>query len=505
MTSGVSSRVLKNTMALYVRMIFLTIISIFTYRVVFRALGASDYGTYNVVGGFVSMFAFVSGTMTIATQRYFAIGLASNDWKNVNKSFSVNVVIYALLSIIILVLAETVGLWFVTTKLNVNYSRMTDIIVVYETSIATFLIGMMVSPFLALLVADENITIYSWISIIEGFFKILIAYVLYVFNGDKLAIYAFLLLAVSVIVNSIYIIYCYKKYKNLRFTYCKDKREYKSVFSFIGWNMIGAVAAVGKNQGINIIINIFFGTIINAARAVAYQLNVVISSFAQNFMKAIDPRIIKAYANGAKEEFIGVIHLSSKISYYLLLVIVVPFISNVEYVLRLWLGDIPDYTTIFTALVLVDALILSVTDPILTGVQAIGKMKGYQLTVGIISLLNLPVAFIALKITRNPLVPFVVAIVLDIAITAGRLINFKRLYDFSILQYSKKIFLPAIIVTICATVLNGLFLSNAQSFIHLVGNVIACEIIMAALIMLIGLTSQERSTVMGMIPIFRRK
>ena len=269
--------------------------------------------------------------------------------------------------------------------------------------------------------------------------------------------------------------------------------------------MIGAVAAVGKNQGINIIINIFFGTIINAARAVAYQLNAVISSFAQNFMKAIDPRIIKAYANGSKEEFINAIHLSSKISYYLLLVIVVPFISNVEYVLRLWLGDIPDYTTIFTALVLVDTLILSVTDPILTGVQAIGKMKGYQLTVGIISLLNLPVSFIALKITRNPLVPFIVAVLLDIAITVGRLINFNRLYDFSILQYSKKIFLPAIIVTICATVLNGLFLSNAQSFIHLVGNVIACEIIMVALIMLIGLTSQERSTVMGMFPIFRRK
>ena len=413
-----TNKVLENTMALYIRMIFLTIISLFTYRVVFQCLGASEYGTYNVVGGFVSMFAFVSSTMTIASQRYFAMGLASDDWNEVNRYFSVNIIIYVVLSIVILFLAETIGLWFVTTSLNLDYSRMNEIIIVYETSVAVFLIGMVVSPFLALLVADENIVIYSWISIIEGVLKIVVAYLLYLLKGDKLVIYAFLLLFVALIVNGTYIFYCFKKYKKLRFCFVREWKEYKSVFSFINWNLVGAIAAVGKNQGMNIIINIFFGTVINAARAIAYQVNSVISSFAQNFMKAVDPRITKAYANGNENEFVRIIYISSKLSYYLLLAIAIPFIANSKYVLTLWLGNVPEYTISFVSLALIDALILSITEPILTAVQAVGKMKIYQLTVGILSLLNLPVAYFALKMFNDPVVPFVVAIILDLLITS---------------------------------------------------------------------------------------
>lgn len=492
-----SSKIVKNTLALYLRMIVLTIISLFTYRVVFQCLGASDYGTYNVVGGFVSMFSFVSGTMTIASQRYFAVGLAKEDWDEVNKLFSVNIVIYVLTALLALALAETIGLWFVTTRLNLDYSQMEEIVIVYQTSVVIFLSGMMVSPFMALLVADENITIYSWISIIEGMLKIAVTYLLYVYNGKKLIAYSFLLLFVSLVINGVYIIYCFAKYRRLKFKICKDKKEYRTVFSFVNWNLIGAVAAVGKNQGINIIINIFFGTIINAARSIAYQLNSVISSFAQNFMKAIDPRIIKAYASGDETAFKSIINISSKISYYLLLVIAVPFIANSEYVLTLWLGEVPDYTIVFVSLALVDALILSLTDPILTAVQAIGKIKHYQLTVGVISLMNLPVAFVALKLDQNPIVPFIVAIALDAFITVGRLVNFKKLHSFSISQYLLEICFPAALITILSLVVSMTFLSSADNFILLVKNVIMIEVVVFSLIFVLGLKKDERTFVIN--------
>lgn len=487
-----SSKVVKNTFALYLRMIALTVISLFTYRVVFQCLGASDYGTYNVVGGFVSMFSFVNGTMTIASQRYFAVGLATDDWDDVNKSFSVNMVIYIISSFVILFFAETIGLWFVTTHLNLDYSRMDEIIIVYETSVGIFLSGMIVSPFMALLVADENITIYSWISIIEGILKIVVAYLLYEYSGRKLIAYSFLLLFVSLVVNGVYIFYCLRKYRMLEFTVCKERQEYRSVFSFVNWNLIGAVAAVGKNQGINIIINIFFGTVINAARSIAYQLNAVISSFAQNFMKAIDPRIIKAYASGDEMAFIKIINLSSKVSYYLLMVIAVPFIANAKYVLSLWLGEVPEYTVAFVSLALIDALILSLTDPILTAVQAVGKMKNYQLTVGITSLMNLPIAFIALKINPNPIVPFVVAIALDVVITAGRLLNFRMLHSFSIAKYTIEICIPAVSVTAIALAISIKFFSSATAFFELIKNVVFTEIVILLLIFAIGLHKDER-------------
>lgn len=504
MSDGSPNKVLKNTIALYVRMIVLTIISLFTFRIVFQMLGASDFGTYNVVGGFVTMFAFVSGTMIISSQRYFAIGLASDDWNQLNKAFSINLVIYAVLALVILALAETAGLWFVFNMLNVDYERITAVLIVYETSIIIFLIGFFVSPFLALLVADENLLVYSWISVIEGVLKVAVACFLYILNGDKLIIYSFLLLAVSIIINGFYLVYCLKKYKKLKFKLCRDKEEYRSMFSFINWNFIGAVAAVGKNQGINIIVNIFFGTVVNAARAVAYQINGVISSFAQNFMKAVDPRITKKFATGDPDSFISIIYTASKISYYLLLFICLPFMLNAEYVLVLWLGELPEYTVIFTILALVDALILSITDPILTGVQAVGKIKIYQLSVGIISLSNLPIAYFFLRISDNPVLPFIVAIVLDALITVGRLVNFKMLYMFSILKYCKKIFLPAVLVTFISVIADYCMFSGADSFLQLILNVLGSIIIMSMLIYFIGLNKKERRFIKDLLPFMKQ-
>lgn len=503
MTNG-TYKVMKNTIALYVRMIFLTLISLFAYRIVFQALGASDYGTYNVVGGFVSMFSFVSSTMLAASQRYFALGLVNDDWSKVNKSFSINLVIYVFLCGIVLIIAETIGLWFVVNKLNVDYNRMTEILVVYQTSVMVFLIGMIVSPFRALLVADENLPVYAWVSVVEGILKLLVAYTIYIFGRRKLIVYAFLLFLVSVIINGFYIYYCIRKYKKLRFDMSKEISEYKSVLIYINWNMIGAIAAVFKSQGVNIIINIFFGTVVNAARAIAYQLNTVISSFAQNFMKAVEPHITKTYGKGNDRAFMAGVYTSSKISYYLLLIIAVPFIANVSYVLKLWLGEIPEYATVFTVLALTDALILSVTDPLLTAVQAIGKIKTYQLTVGILSLMNLPVTYLLLKAYSNPIIPFIVAIGLDILVTIGRMVNFKLIYPFSLLRFSFEIFFPAIIITAISLIVSILLLGNATSFLNLIANVLLTIFLIVVLILFIGFNQRERNMIYRMLYTIRR-
>lgn len=500
-----ANRVLKNTAALYVRMIFLTLISLFTYRVVLGVLGASDYGTYNVVGGFVTMFSFVSGTMVLCSQRYFAIELVNDDWQGLSRVFSVHLVIYVILSAVILLFAETIGLWFVLNKLNLDYSRMTTIIIVYETSVAVFLIGLLISPFLALLVADENLTIYSWISILEGILKIGVAYFLYTIHGDKLEIYAVLLLLVSLLINGIYLIYCLAKYRQLKFILSRDAEEYKSIFSFVNWSLIGAIAAVAKSQGVNIIINIFFGTVVNAARGIAYQLHSVISSFAQNFMKAINPRITKTIAEDDADSSASIIYTASKLSYFLLLFVSLPFMANIDYVLTLWLGEIPEHTKVFTVLALIDALILSITDSILTGVQATGKVKVYQITVGGLALLNLPISYIALCVSNNPVIPFVVSIVVDIAMTFARLFNFKRVHSFSVLQYCQRVLIPLIVVTVTTTTVDLLFLSDAQNFIYLIWNTIGSIFVMLTVVYCIGLNYNERQLIKGFLPFEKKK
>ena len=486
-------RVLKNTISLYFRTIILTIISLFTIRVVLNVLGESDYGVYNVVGGFVTLFSFVSGSLSISSQRYFALHLASDDWNGVSRLFSVNLIIYMIFIGVILFFSQTVGLWFVLNKLNYASSRTLAAIIVYETSIITFLIGVLVSPFLALLIADENLSIHSLISIIEGVLKILVAYLLRISSGDKLIIYAFLVMMASCSVNSFYFIYIKKKYKRLKLVLCKDKTEYKMVFSYLNWNLIGSIASVCKSQGVNIIINIFFGSSINAARGVATQINNAIVSFSQNFMKAVDPLITKAYANKNKDKFLNLINIASKLSFSLLFVVAIPVIFNSNYILTLWLENVPQYTVLFTNLVLIDALVASLTDPILTGVQATGKVKLYQIVIGGLNLLNLPVSYIFLKVMQNPYIPFVVAIVISFAMGFGRMIIFKKVYSFELLSYITNVVLPMSIMSGFSVLFMSLLFENSTNFAELILKVVGSILVNVFLVFVIGLNKNEKN------------
>lgn len=503
MGNTTARRVVKNTVSLYIRMIVLTVISLFTVRVILNSLGAEDYGLYNVVAGFVSLFAFISGTLSIATQRYFAISLATDDWITLNRYYSVNLVIYAFISVVIIVVSETVGLWFVCKKLVIPPERLKACIFVYEFSIVSFVATLISCPFTALLVADENLSLYSAISVLEGILKVVVAYSVYTTPGDKLIVYSALLCLTSIISNSIFIIYGKVKYRKLKFSFQHGKSEYKEVFSFLNWNLIGAVASVGKYHGINIIMNLFFGAVINAARGIAFQVNSVVTSFSQNFMKAIDPQITKSYVADGKR-FVRMICMSSKISFFLLYFITLPLIMNSRYVFTLWLKNVPDYTVLLAILALIDALICSITDPISTAVQAIGKIKWYQIFVGGLSLLNLPVAYIGLRIYRNPLVPSFVCIAVSLAMMVTKIVSMKFLYGerFSSKAYIKDVLLPISLISAVSSFISFKLFFGAENFLRLLLNVLGTVVLVGILIILFGMNKDERQIAKNL---FRKK
>lgn len=498
-----AKRVAKNTLALYFRMLFLLLVSLFTVRVVLQSLGVSDYGLYNVVGGFVGLFGFFSGTLTNAAQRYFAIHLALRDWDHLNKTFSLILGIILAFSLLVLVISETAGLWFVINKMTIPEGRMTAAIIVYELSVVSFIIIMIASPLTALLVADENLSIYAIVSVIEGLFKLLIAYALMIFQCDKLILYAGLLFLVTMIVQGFFLLYCKRQYPALRVHFYREYTEYKGIFSYINWNVIGAIAQILKGQGVNIIMNIFFGPSINASRGIAFTMNGVVSSFSQNFMKAVNPQIIKSYAEKDKDKFQFILITASKLSYFLLFAISLPLIFNVDYILRLWLGTLPEFVNIFVILVLVDAWFTALTDPLGTGVQAVGKVKAYQILVGGTSLLNLPISYALLYYYEIPWIPFVVGICLSFMMGNLRIYISHRLYPIDRILYIREVYFKVFATSAVVIGIGYQFFSNACDLSGLVVNATAVLLISFTAIIIVGLNSKERQLVFRMLPIQR--
>lgn len=487
-------RVIKNTLALYFRMFFLVLISLYTVRVVLDILGVNDYGIYNVISGFVGLLNFITGTLSVAAQRYFASNLVNNDWERINKLFFVNMFIAIVISIIAIFIAETIGIWFISNQMVIPLERMSSAIIVFRLSVIIFIVSILVYPFIALLVADENLSIYTLVSIFEGIFKLLIVYGLYTINYDKLIIYATLLTIVSILVNTFYIIYVIKSYNNFKIIICREKDNYKEMLSFINWNLIGALAVLLKNQGINIIMNLFFGPTINAAKGIAFQISNVILLFAQNFMKAISPQIIKSYTIGDHNGLLNLIDSASKFSYFLLFFIAMPFMFNIKYILSIWLINIPDYTIIFVILTLVDILLTQITDVIGNTIQATGKIRNFQLSTGLANLiLNLPLAYIILKIDKNPIYPLIICILVSIIVSTLRIINLKLVYSFSISRFSRNVLFPIMVITLLVYFIDKIFFSNSNNFFDLIYNVLGSTIITMILIYIIGLNKREKS------------
>lgn len=388
-------------------------ISLYTVRAILHQLGVVDYGIYNVVGGVVTMFSFINSTLTTSSQRYFSIELAKGDMKRLNQWFCLNITTFSIFILIFFVIAETVGLWFVNTQMVIPPDRVFAANVVYQFSIIAFCVHFFNVPYNALIIAHERMSAFAYISIIEALLKLGIVFLLAISPWDKLIVYGFLMMLVSCGITSSYIIYNLRYFDESKFRPYWNISEMKELLGFSGWHFFGTFAVVVRSQGINILLNMFFNPAINAARAVAFQISHAVNQLSSNFFVAVKPQIYKSYASGDLEGLHKLVMRSTIMCSLLVSILIYPVLANTQYILGIWLHNVPEYAVRFTQLVLINALIDSTNGPTIASALATGKIRKYQEVVASLILLNLPISYIALKMGADPTVTMIISIVLS--------------------------------------------------------------------------------------------
>lgn len=492
-TTENNKRIAKNTLLLYFRMLFLMAVSLYTSRVVLNALGVEDFGIYNVVGGVVAMFSVLSGSLSAAISRFITYELGKGNQKNLNKIFSSAVTIQLGLAGIIILLAETIGIWFLNVKMNIPEVRMEAANWVFQFSILTFAINLISVPYNASIIAHEKMSAFAYISILEAVGKLTIAYLIAISPIDKLIFYAILMCVVALVVRLAYGNYCKRHFSECTYHFSWDKQLLKSMFSFAGWNFIGASSAVLRDQGGNVVINLFCGPAVNAARGIAFQVNNAVNQFVTNFMTALNPQITKSYASGDKEYMMTLIFQGARLSFYMLFLLSLPILVNTHYILTLWLKIVPEHAVLFVQLILIFALSESISQPLITAMLATGKIRNYQIIVGGLQMMNLPVSYILLRIGYFPEIVIVVAICISQCCLGARLILLRKMINLSITKYLKNVYLNIIIVSIIAVILpliSAYYIK--ESFINFILISLIAVICTLSSIYFIGCNNQER-------------
>lgn len=483
-----------NTVILYIRTAIAILISLYTSRIVLNTLGVVDYGIFNIVGGVVLMLAFLNNAMASSTMRYFnyEMGKSGGDL-NLKKIFSVSLTIHVVIALVVFLLAETVGLWFVNNKIDIPSNRMSAANWVYQFAVFSSMIALTQVPYTAAVMAREKMEVYGIINIIDVVLKLGSALLLLMFSSDRLKLYAVFMFLSSFIVMILYRIYCKKMFDECVFVICKDKKLYKDILGYSSWMMFGATANILNTQGQNVVLNIFFGPAINAARAVASNVNSAISHFVLGFMTASRPQIVKTYAAKEYDNFLNLIFRSSRYSFYLLTVLAIPVILQTEYIMELWLINPPDYAVQFCRLTIIDTLVCSVSGSLMTAASATRKIKKYQIFVGGILLINLPIAYFALKIYNEPTVPYIVTILISIIALFGRLFILKDLITLPVMRYIKDVVIkPWLLFAAIAVVSFVLTGDNANSILGLAWRSILSVFLSLIFVLLFGITKNER-------------
>ncbi len=487
-----NARLAKNTMFLYFRMIFIMAVTLYTSRVVLRVLGVEDFGIFNVVAGVVAMFGFLNSSMSATTQRFISFSLGKGD-ANLNKVFSTCVLTHALIALGVLVLVESVGLWFLYNKMIIPEGRMDAAFWVFQFSALSTVVTVMSIPFNADIIAHEKMSAFAYISIVEVCLKLLIVFLLDVGNIDKLVLYGFLLLLVQCGIFLTYMGYCLRHFKESRFRFVYEKKLFSEVFSFAGWNLWGYLASILYTQGLNILLNVFFGPVVNAARGLANQVDGAIRLFASNFQMAINPQIVKTYAAKDLDSMHKLVFRSSKFSFFLLLALSLPVMIEAPVILRLWLSTVPDWTASFLRLMLVVVIVDSVANPLMTSAAATGRIKLYQSVLGGIQLLIVPVAYVVLRMGGEPNSVFVVHICICLIAFAVRLFIVRGMVGLSIKKYLMEVCVKNGVVTVVATVLPlTLYFSMNNSLLSAIVIVFVSLGSVAVSAYAIGLTKSER-------------
>lgn len=490
-------RIAKNTLMLYVRMLFMMFLGLFTSRIVLSALGENDFGVYNVVGGVVAMFTIISGALNSAVSRFITFEMGKGEGAQLNKVYSTAVTIQLILALIIIVLAEPAGLWFIGNKMTIDPSRIPAARWVLQFSLLAFVINLMSVPQMASITAHEKMSAYAWIGILDGLLRFGTALLILHSAHDRLVLYSALMAVVVLIIRVSYGIYCRRSFEECRYRPVFDRVLIGEMFSFAGWNFIGVASGVLRDQGGNLLVNMFSGPAMNAARGVAFQLNGAVQGFVTNFMTAVNPQITKSYASSDHEYMFSLVRKSSRLSFFLLLFIALPIFFNAEYLLGVWLKDVPAHASDFVRLFLIFALSESLSNPMITAMLATGNIRNYQIVVGGLQLLNVPVSYVFLRFGAAPEVTVVVAIVISQICLFARLIMLHKATGFPVWKFLDEVWGTALFKVLCGSLVLPLILeavkpAGFEGFILSAG---LCVIWSAFVIWILGLTSEERKWV----------
>lgn len=469
-------------------------VSLYTSRVVLNTLGVEDYGIYNVVGGIVTMFAFLNGAMVTSTQRYLTFELGKGNQERLQTIFTTSIQIHAIMSLIIVILGETVGLWFFYHKMIIPDARMEAAMWVFQLSIVTMVIQVMSAPYNAIIIAHEEMNVFAVISIVEAVLKLAIVYVLLIGSIDKLILYAVLVASVQLFIRVLYTRYCDRHYPETKLINCFDKGLVKEIGEFAGWNIWGSLAATLFGTGLNLLLNMFFGPVVNAARAVAVQVESAIGMFSSNFLMAVNPQITKQYAQNNLQEMHRLLFRASKFSFFLLLILSLPVFLETETLLTIWLKIVPDYTVPFLRILLCIVIIDATARPLMTAAAATGDVKKYQSTLGGILLSIVPIAYIVLKFGGNPISVYIVHISVCIIAFIARLLIVRPMIHLSLREYFVDVIIPCFVVVIASVVLSVFFKALLPKGLFFSFIVCLLSVIIASIFtFFLGCTAGERT------------
>ena len=442
-----NKRIVKNTFYLYLRMLFVMAVSLYTVRAILDILGVVDYGIYNVVGGVVTMFAFMNRTLSTSSQRYFSIELARGDKERLVKWVCLNITAFFLLGLIIVFFLETIGLWFVNNKMTIPAERLMAANVVYQLSILSFLFHIISIPYLALVIAHEKMNVFAYVGVLEALGRLGIVFILMVISYDHLIIYGICILFLSLGASMSYILYCWRYFPESKYRWYWNTTEVKELFGFSGWHFLGTFSMTCRSQGINILLNLFFNPAVNAARAVAFQVNSHIMQLSSNFFTAIKPQIYKSYAKKELQELFQLMMRGTIMSAFLISVVAFPILADTPFILGLWLKEVPEYAVVFTQLALINGLIDAADGPLVAAALATGKIRKYMLIVASIILANIPISYVALKLGCEPTVTMIISITISIVSMIVRAWLLRPMMGFPFWKYMF-LFLKLTIVTV---------------------------------------------------------
>lgn len=496
-----SRRIAKNTFILYVRMFIIMIINLFTVRITLHALGDIDYGINTVVAGVVTLFGCVSSVLATATQRYYSFYLGSGDESSLQKIYSVSLNIYILYSLAIIILGESFGLWFLNNRLVIPPERMIAANYLYQFALLSFLFSIVVVPYSAAVIAHEKMGLFAFVSLFECMFRFLGVLALKRLPGDKLVFYGLLLLIIQALVFFIYYSFCKYRFHECTYKRVREKQWYKELISFSGWTLFGSVAGVGMMQVNTILVNLFFGPIVNAARGISLQVNSAVANFSNSFIMAIRPPMIKEYSDGDIEQLNTLFSISNKIIFFLMAVICFPLFFGMPYILKVWLGDISLDTIIFCRLIIVYSFFLSFHNPITIIMQAMGQVKEYFVPVESFTILCVPITYVLFKLHFPASSTYVTMIACIVASHFVRVIQLKKYYrEFDLRDYIFRFIVPSLIcIIVLALIISVFFLRIQNEIVQLLSVVCFCTFFLGFFGFFVLLSKNERTNLVNIL------